>query len=166
MGIIFSPKEEYELHFLEIGWRAFGNRSETPPYCPYTWKTIHPFSSSGPFLCGASWSDRRGKDEEGSYGQQVRRQRRDPEEHGGGGQESWTHPFLCRTIHKHMHSNTREDTAEYTCTVVNAWTHTQAQAHYLLQDCFSLCLLFGMHNPVQSRALTVEIPVAKVQRRT
>lgn len=61
-------------------------------------QTLHPSSSSGSFLSGACRSDRRSDDEEGAYGQQLRRQGGYAEEDVGRGQIRRTNPFLCNTI--------------------------------------------------------------------
>lgn len=55
-------------------------------------------SSQGSFVSGACCSHRRSDDEEGSYRPQIRRQRGDAQEDGGGGQSCGTHPILCEKI--------------------------------------------------------------------
>lgn len=49
------------------------------------------------FLGGARGSDRRGDDQDGPRGRQLRRERRRASEDGGRGQSGRTHPFLRKT---------------------------------------------------------------------
>lgn len=68
---------------------------QQPAYIVFLTK-VASLSSSGSLLCGARRSDWRSDDEEGFYRRQVCRQRGRAQEDGGGGQSSWTHPFLCK----------------------------------------------------------------------
>lgn len=49
------------------------------------------------FFCGTCCLDWRSDNEEGSYRQELRCERRSPEKDAGGGQSSRTCPFFCKT---------------------------------------------------------------------